>query len=171
MWYTSEVLQFGGSGRNECRLQHRCARNLWYEPDYTQWHFVSICFPPSTLREGKVLNVKIMRLSSLSAYCIKLQSQSTGHQQWNLLGRFLSTQKWTPSFLRQEGRKKRWIFFNWRQYSQQYISFDWHVKSIYHNLFVTGTFAKDPHEVFDFVVKLISQAKRRPPVQFPLEGL
>jgi len=35
---------------------------------------------------------------------------------------------------------------------------------------VTGTFAKDPHEVFDFVVKLISQAKRRPPGQFPLEG-
>ncbi|KAJ4438847.1 hypothetical protein ANN_14800 [Periplaneta americana] len=34
-----------------------------------------------------------------------------------------------------------------------------------------GTFAKDPHEVFDFVVKLISQAKRRPPGQFPLEGL
>ncbi|KAJ9586850.1 hypothetical protein L9F63_019532, partial [Diploptera punctata] len=34
-----------------------------------------------------------------------------------------------------------------------------------------GTFAKDPHEVFDFVIKLISQAKRRPPGQFPLEGL
>jgi len=36
---------------------------------------------------------------------------------------------------------------------------------------LTGTFAKDPHEVFDFVVKLISQAKRRSPIQFPLEGL
>ncbi|GLG99384.1 Neurobeachin [Gryllus bimaculatus] len=33
-----------------------------------------------------------------------------------------------------------------------------------------GTFVKDPHEVFDFVVKLISQAKRRPS-SFSLEGL
>nr|CAD7454369.1 unnamed protein product [Timema tahoe] len=33
-----------------------------------------------------------------------------------------------------------------------------------------GTFAKDPHEVFDFLVKLISQAKRRPS-SFSLEGL
>lgn len=35
-----------------------------------------------------------------------------------------------------------------------------------HNLFVffwlLGNLSKDPHEVFDFVVKLISQAKRRP---------
>ncbi|XP_067008592.2 WD repeat and FYVE domain-containing protein 3 [Anabrus simplex] len=33
-----------------------------------------------------------------------------------------------------------------------------------------GTFVKDPHEVFDFIVKLISQAKRRPG-SFSLEGL
>ncbi|XP_046392591.1 WD repeat and FYVE domain-containing protein 3 isoform X2 [Ischnura elegans] len=36
-----------------------------------------------------------------------------------------------------------------------------------------GTFSKDPHEVFDFVVKLISQAKRRPATlaTFSLEGI
>ncbi|KAG8229679.1 hypothetical protein J437_LFUL010268 [Ladona fulva] len=36
-----------------------------------------------------------------------------------------------------------------------------------------GTFSKDPHEVFDFVVKLISQAKRRPATMatFSLEGI
>lgn len=34
-----------------------------------------------------------------------------------------------------------------------------------------GTFAKNPHEVFDFIIKLISQAKRRPAASFSLEGL
>lgn len=41
--------------------------------------------------------------------------------------------------------------------------------NFYFNNF-SGMLLKDPHDVFDFVVKLISQAKRRPG-SFQLEGL